>query len=75
MHAFDLLVESAKMSPNIDNSAKSKATKENSTTRVKAQPWRAFISEPETQPFSSNENGANTVVRLKTEKDEHGLGG
>lgn len=42
--------------------------------RTKAQPWRAFISDPEIKPFVADQSG-NGVLRLKTEKDEHGLGG
>ena len=41
----------------------------------KAQPWKAFFDEPEVRPFVAEETGSSNVMRLKTEKDEHGLGG
>jgi hypothetical protein len=42
--------------------------------RAKAQPWKAFINDPEIKPFAADQSD-NGVLRLKTEKDEHGLGG
>ena len=44
-------------------------------TAEKVQPWKAFIKEPKIQPFPTDNGMANTVIRLRTEKDEHGLGG
>ncbi|CAK7234332.1 hypothetical protein SCUCBS95973_008900 [Sporothrix curviconia] len=41
----------------------------------KAQPWKAFLSEPEVRPFVVEDKTTKTVLRLKAEKDEHGLGG
>ena len=41
----------------------------------KAQPWKAFLNEPEVRPFTAPEASNGSVLRLKTEKDEHGLGG
>ena len=42
---------------------------------LKGQPWRAFIREPEIRPFSTDDGEVHTIIRLKSEKDEHGLGG
>ena len=41
----------------------------------KVQPWKAFMGEPEVRPFPADEKAAKTHLRLKSEKDEHGLGG
>lgn len=41
----------------------------------KVQPWKVFLNEPEVRPFAAAEAGDSSVMRLKTEKDEHGLGG
>ncbi|KAJ5701176.1 hypothetical protein N7488_008724 [Penicillium malachiteum] len=40
---------------------------------VKAQPWKAFLTEPEVVPFMTTGNDSQTVIRLKAENDEHGL--
>ncbi len=42
---------------------------------AKAQPWKSFMAEPEVRPFPADEKAAKTSIRLKSEKDEHGLGG
>jgi hypothetical protein len=42
---------------------------------AKAQPWKKFLKEPEIRPFPADEKAAKTMLRLKSEKDEHGLGG
>lgn len=52
-----------------------KAANPSSPAKTKSQPWRAFIADPEVRPFRSEEVGGNGILRLKTEKDEHGLGG
>lgn len=49
------------------------AIKAPNTPPAKNQPWRAFITDPEVRPFPAE--GSNGILRLKTEKDEHGLGG
>ncbi|KAK4460363.1 hypothetical protein QBC42DRAFT_272417 [Cladorrhinum samala] len=41
---------------------------------AKVQPWKAFMEEPEIRPFPDEGKAAGTL-RLKSEKDEHGLGG
>lgn len=48
--------------------------KDVNSSAIKAQPWKAFINEPDIRPFSS-EKGTGSVIRLRVEKDEHGLGG
>lgn len=53
---------------------KAKPDEANTNNLVEEQPWKAFIDEPEVRPFAAKEGG-NSVMRLKTEKDEHGLGG
>ncbi|KAJ6080552.1 hypothetical protein N7467_010305 [Penicillium canescens] len=41
----------------------------------KTQPWKVFMSEPIVRPFPVDEATENHVLRLKVEKDQHGLGG
>ncbi|KAF5236254.1 hypothetical protein FAUST_6602 [Fusarium austroamericanum] len=41
---------------------------------LKAQPWKSFMQEPEIHAFLSNDTKEVGIIRLKTEKDEHGLG-
>jgi hypothetical protein len=47
----------------------------NLTNYPQSQPWRAFLAEPVVKPFIVDGNGGNSILRLKSEKDEHGLGG
>lgn len=59
---------------------KPEAQKENaesapSNVASKAQPWKAFMNDPEIRPFPASSKAARTLIRLKSEKDEHGLGG
>jgi hypothetical protein len=42
---------------------------------VPTQPWKEFLEEPEIRPFIDAAKGELGSIRLKTEKDEHGLGG
>lgn len=53
----------------------SDAIKATNKPSAKTQPWRAFITDPEVRPFPAEDVGENGILRLKTEKDEHGLGG